>query len=121
MGVIGFAGKARRRGGGECARSGGGAGSEAHVANKRGAPGLVDALAELRLHGFELGPPGLGVGEDFEDAVAAGGGARVARKRRAHNRGPGRTKPGERRFGTPEAPRDAAEKVGCAFHVMGGL
>lgn len=91
-------------------------GDEFHFADQRAAPGFIHLRAELELHFFQLFPPGLAVGRDFEASLVAADRTRVPRQSLAHHAGPHARKPRDRSFGTLQLAQHPTQKISRAFH-----
>ena len=91
-------------------------GDEFHFADQGAAPGFVDLRAELALHFFQLFPPGLAVGRDFQASLVAAYRTRVPRQSFSHHAGPDAGEPRDRGLRTLQFTQHATQKISRAFH-----
>jgi hypothetical protein len=89
---------------------------EPHFANQNAAPGLIDVIAEVPLHRFELTLPGFAVGFQFKAIVLATNRAGVRGEMWSNDGWPGAGEPRESCVRLLEAPNDTAKELSRAFH-----
>jgi len=89
---------------------------EFHFSDQSAAPGFIDLRAELVLHFFQLFPPGLAVGRDFQASLVAAHWTRVPRESFSHHTGPHTGEPCDRGLRTFQLAQHPTQKISRAFH-----